>query len=94
MYCITSLFVVFVDDATEDLEGILHGWETAVLIVTMVDTGVAKSTDLDIKASILEVSYQWQTTSDWVRLTLSKNFTSNSVEMLESKRVQIDSNTL
>ena len=55
----TSLFIVFVDDATEDLESLLHGREAAVLIVTMVDTGVAISTDLNIEASILEVSYEW-----------------------------------
>ena len=90
----TSLFIVFVDDTTEDLKGILHGRETAVLIVTMVDTGVAIATDLDVKASCLEVSYQWQTASDGVGLALTKNIFSGSVEVRERRGIQVDSYAL
>ena len=80
-----SLFVVFVDDSTEDLEGTLHGREAAVLIVSMIDTGVTIATDLDVKAGRLEVSYQRQTASDGVGLALSENVASSSVEVLEGR---------
>ena len=47
------LLVVALQKATQYLEGILHTAEAAVFIVAMVNTGVAKPTNLDIKASIL-----------------------------------------
>ena len=53
------LLVVLIYYPTQDLEGFLHGREAAVLIVTMVDTGVTIATDLYIEPSLLEVSYQW-----------------------------------
>ena len=85
MLLYNSLFIVFVDDSTEDLEGTLHGREGAVLIVSMVDTGVTIATDLDVKAGRLEVSYQRQTASDGVGLALSENVTSSSVEVFEGR---------
>ena len=90
----TLSFIVFVDDPTEDLEGLVHGRKTAVLIVSVVDTRVTIATDLDIKPSFLEVTYEWQTASDGVRLALPKNVTSSSIQMLESRRVQVDRNAL
>ena len=51
----------------------------------MVDAGVAIATDLYIKAGCLEVPHQGKAASDGVRLALTKNIASCSVEVLEGR---------
>jgi hypothetical protein len=60
----------------------------------VVDTGVAVAADLYVKASRLEVSYEGQTAGDGVRLALSKNLTSSSVQVFEGWGVKVDSYAL
>ena len=60
----------------------------------MVDTGVTIATDLHIKPFLLEVSYQWETTGDGIRFAFSKNVTSSSMKMFESRGIQVDCNAL
>ena len=61
---INLLVVVLANKSTEDLEAILHVRETAVLIVSMVDTRVAITTQLYIKPSLLKVSHKGHGTSE------------------------------
>ena len=56
----------------------------------MVDAGVTVAADLDVKAGRLEVSYQGEAASDGVRLALSENVTSGSVQVLEGRGVKVD----
>ena len=44
------------DDLGEDLEGVLHVFERAVLVVAVVDARLTIATDLQIEASLLHVA--------------------------------------
>ena len=48
--------IVFADHPAEDLETFLHGREAAVLIITMLDTGVTVAAQLYVEAFFLKVN--------------------------------------
>lgn len=88
------LLVVAVQYATQDVEGVLHGAEAAVLVVSMVHAGMAVATHLHVKPSLLQVPHQRQAPCDGVRLALPQHMLSGRVQVLEGRRVQVTGDAL
>lgn len=60
----------------------------------MVHTGMTIATHLQVKAGLLQIPHQRQTTSDGVRLALPKHFLRGGVQVLEGRGVEIAGNAL
>ena len=78
-----ELLVELVQQCGQDLESFLHDRESAVLIVSMVDTAVAIATHLYVKLCLLEVSNQWEAASDGVWLALTHHLLRSLLKFLE-----------